>query len=88
MFARAAQALRPYPNVVLILPSPDPDESVRLLRERGEGMAGDFDFHAHFVKHHSNADLAKFTVYTKGKTPEETRDDILALVKDTLPHKP
>lgn len=83
LFARVAQTLRPYPNVVLILPSPDLDESVRLLREsRWDGMAGDFDFHAHFVKHHSNFDLAKFTVYTQGKTPEQTRDEILALVND------
>lgn len=82
LFARIQQILAPYPNVVLILPSPDLDESVRILRERkGEGVADGFDFHEHFVKHHSNHDLAKLVVYTQGKTPEETRDEILALTE-------
>ena len=29
----------------------------------------------------SNYDLAKFVEYTKGKSPEETRDEILALIE-------
>lgn len=80
LFARIQQIMAPYPNVVLILPSPDLDESVQILKERnGDGVADGFDFHEHFVKHHSNHDLAKFVVYTKGKSPEETRDEILHL---------
>jgi shikimate kinase len=81
-FARAQRALAPYQNVVLLLPSPDLDESVRLLTERtGPCVSGGVDFHEHFVKHHSNHDLAKTVVYTKGRTPEETRDEILSRVK-------
>ena len=34
LFERARRALAPYRNVILLLPSPDPDESVRVLRER------------------------------------------------------
>ena len=33
-FRRVQQALAPYPNLVLVLPSPDPDESIRILFER------------------------------------------------------
>ncbi len=81
LFARVQSAMQPCRNVVLLLPSPDLDDSVRFLRERTwDGMAGEFDFHEHFVKHHSNHDLAKFVVYTKDKTPEQTRDEIIALV--------
>lgn len=81
LFSRIQRLLQPYRNVVLLLPSLDLDESVRLLKERNwDGMAGVFDFHEHFVKHHSNHDLAKFVVYTHERTPEETRDEILALV--------
>jgi hypothetical protein len=70
--------LAPFPNVVLLLPSPDLDESVLLLMQRaGECVDGGVDFHEHFVKHPSNQALAKVTVYTKGKTPEETRDEVL-----------
>ncbi len=79
LFARAERALAPFANVVLLLPFPDLDESVRLLNERNGGMRdGDFDFNEHFVKHPSNHALATLTVYTHDKTPEETRDEILS----------
>ena len=87
LFERVKRALEPFTNVILLLPSPDLDESVRILRERtmaGNGWDGrsrGFDFHEHFVKHHSNHDLAKFVVYTGGKTPEETRDEILGQIR-------
>ena len=82
LFARAQQALAPYENIILLLPSPDLDESVRILNERAGAEATEgFDFTAHFVKHQSNHDLAKIVVYTHGKSPEETRDEILDRVK-------
>ena len=90
LFERVRRVLAPYDNVVLLLPSPDPDESVRLLKARsGEDKAdggaatgeNQFDFTAHFVKHPSNHKLAKIVVYTRGKSPEETRDEILSRVK-------
>jgi hypothetical protein len=65
----------------LILPSPDREESIQILNERnGSIFSNGVDSNEHFVKHHSNYDLAKFIVYTKGKSPEETCDDILKLV--------
>jgi hypothetical protein len=82
LFKRVKRVLDPYNNVVLILPSPDLDDSVQILNEQTGGFVSNgFDFHEHFVKHHSNHDLAKITVYTKGKSPEETCDDILNLVQ-------
>jgi shikimate kinase len=81
LFARVQKALEPYENIVLILPSTDLDESVQILNDRnGCVVSNGFDFNEHFVKHHSNHDLAKIVVYTKGKSPEETRDQILSLV--------
>jgi shikimate kinase len=79
MFDRARWALAPYANVVLLLPSPDLDESVRVLRERHGGPIIDngLDFDEHFVKHHSNHDLATITIYTKDRTPQQTCDEIL-----------
>jgi hypothetical protein len=79
-FARAERALAPFANVVLILPDPDLDESVRILTERSTGeLPAGFD-HTPFVKHPSNHRLAKYVVYTKGKTPEHTRDEIIGLL--------
>ena len=78
-FARVRRALDPFANVVLLLPSPDLDESVRVLKTRvWDGVANGFDFHEHFVKHPSNRILARFVVYTRDRTPEQTRDEILA----------
>jgi shikimate kinase len=79
LFERAQRALAPFANVVLLLPSPDLDESVRVLRERRGSAIIDrgLDFDEHFVKHHSNHDLATLTVYTKDQTPDQTCDEIL-----------
>jgi shikimate kinase len=88
LFERARRVLEPYDNVVLVLPSPDPNESIRELRERNNKNLGrEFDLNAHFVTHHSNYDLAKHVVYTAGKEPEETRDEILSLVRLDEPFK-
>ncbi len=88
-FARVQRAFDPYPNVVLILPSPDLERSSAILRERTADLAWlreirerhGFDLNDHFLRHPSNYRLAKLIVYTEGKSPEETRDEILARVK-------
>lgn len=78
LFRRVEKALEPYKNVILLLPSPDLDESVKILTDLfGEDISGGIKYNEHLVKHHSNHDLAKIVVYTKGKTPEETCDEIL-----------
>ena len=83
-FARVQQALAPYRNVVLLLPSPDIAESLRILNERDTEPPSDlnFDFNAHFLHHHGYQDLAKFTVYTAGHTPQATCDEILRLIEE------
>lgn len=89
LLARAEKALAPHRNVVLLLPSPDPDESVRVLKARSQahvgwdGINGDLDFHEHFVKHPSNRALAKQVVYTLGKSADETCDEIIAALAET-----
>ncbi len=78
LFQCVSKALKPYKNVILLLPSPDLDESVKILKDLyGEEISGSMDFFKHQVKHHSNHDLAKIVIYTKGKTPEETSEEIL-----------
>jgi shikimate kinase len=81
-FARVQRALLPYRNVILLLPSTDKAESLQILAERDSDPPADlnFDFNAHFLDHHSYYDLAKFIVYTKGKSPGETCAEILRLI--------
>ena len=77
-FERAQRALRPFSNVVLLLPSSDPAKSIRVLRERRpDASDGDLDFVEFFVTHPSNRKLARKTIYTEGHTPEETSEQVM-----------
>ena len=80
LFQRVQRVLDPYSNIILLLPSPNLDESVRILNERNKYVPSDsLNINEHFVKHPSNYELARFTVYTKAKTPETTCNEILKL---------
>jgi hypothetical protein len=82
LFARVETALKPFPNVVLLLPSPDLDESVRVLTKRRPDLPPGVN--EHFVRHHCNYDLAKIVVYTEGQKPKETRDCILKAIAEKV----
>jgi hypothetical protein len=83
------RALAPLPNVVLILPSPDLDRCSAVLCGRntendwlnGFKEEQGYDPNEHFLRHRSNFELAKRVVYTEGKSPEETRDEILGAME-------
>lgn len=78
LFERVRRALAPCANVVLVLPSPDLDRSVELLRarnlaERGWAWQVDgYDYIEHWVKDPCNHVLATLTHYTEGLTPEQS----------------
>lgn len=78
---RIRQALAPYANVFLILPSPDLNESYHVLSERlaREPVELNFDFIAHFLQHPANYELARHIVYTNGRSANECRDLIIRL---------
>jgi len=78
LFARVQQALQPYRPIVLLLPSPDVEASIRLLNERGYVLYEGVELTEHFVRHHSNHDLAKIRLYTQGKTPAESCAELMA----------
>jgi hypothetical protein len=93
LFARVHKALMPHP-VVLLLPSPDPEESIVILRARREALHPQRigkppddvdDVNKHFVHHPSNGRLAKFTVYTRDRTPEQTVEEIASLIGHAPP---
>ena len=77
-FAQARELLAPYPNVVLLLPSPDLDESLAIFqaaqRQQIDGMDLNRFFTPRLLK------LAKQVIYTDGKSPEETAAEVAALV--------
>jgi shikimate kinase len=79
-FRRAKAALAPYANVMLLLPSPELEQSLRILDAR-TGYTADmgFNINRHFLTHYSNQELATITVYTGGRTPEQTCGEILRI---------
>jgi len=82
LFEQVRKVLEPYPFVILLMPSPDKEESIRILNARCNYASDDQRVvNEHFVHHHSNYDLAKHIVYNKDKTPEQTCDDILQWVR-------
>ena len=87
LFESVKKAMSEYSNVIFLLPSPDLDRSVVVLRQksiqqRGKNWIYDgCDFIEHWVKGNCNHYLATLTIYTEDKTPEETRDEILQKIE-------
>jgi shikimate kinase len=86
LFAKVENALAPYPHVIQLLPSPNLDESVEILKNRIIRMLTQankefsdelFELNQYFVKHPSNHRLAKLIFYTKDKTLERICDELL-----------
>jgi shikimate kinase len=89
LFSRVEQALKPYPNVILIIPSPDIDQSVEIVNQRFTELqlneVGGVDpelleLNEHFVRHSSNSNLAKKIIYTAGKSSDEINQDIVSWI--------
>ena len=76
---QVSRVLEPY-NVVLLIPSKNVEESLEILKERDRVIISGMEINEHFVRHRSNYDLAKYTFYTKDKTPLQTCQDILAQI--------
>jgi shikimate kinase len=90
LFQRVQQALAPFRYVVLLLPSPDLDLSVRIVNERfsqeieatGQDVdPGLLEMNAFFVRHPSNRQLATRVVYTLDHTPEQTCAEIVRWIE-------
>jgi hypothetical protein len=86
LLVQVEEVLRPFPNVVLLLPSADTAESNRILRERligmltaaGRGFSEElFELNRYFIEHRSNWRLAKRVVFTEGKTVGEICDEVV-----------
>jgi adenylate kinase family enzyme len=73
------RALSSCSNIVLLLPSPDPDEALRILNARESNPHPEIlAMNERFVRNPSNRELATITVYTKDRTPAQTCAELLA----------
>jgi len=82
LFQQLYDLFSSYPHVVLLIPSPDKEASIRILNSRNDyDSDGQREVNEHFVRHHSNYDLAKHIVYTEDKEPDQICSEILQWVK-------
>ncbi len=91
LFQRIEKALKPHKFVIQILPSPDIDRSVEIVNQRFSEMlineVGKIDpellaLNEHFVRHPSNALLAKKTVYTERRSIKATCQEIADWIEE------
>jgi shikimate kinase len=76
------KALAPYEHIFLLMPTPNPEESIQILRRRNQIPDDVPDFNALYFQGGNRTfwEIAKHVLYTNGKTPEETRDEVLRLL--------
>ncbi|SNT53411.1 hypothetical protein SAMN05216276_105638 [Streptosporangium subroseum] len=79
LFQRVQTALRPVNHVVLVLPSPDLERSVQVLRQRSLAAKGTnwisrdgYDFLHQWVHNTGNHAFATTVLYTEGEEPEQS----------------
>jgi shikimate kinase len=86
-FARlAGKIYQSYPNLFLLLPTADVEQNISLLQERTLARMKDWSKVNQFLlEHPSNFKLAKTIIYTKDKTPQQSRDELLAQLKPDDP---
>ena len=85
---RVRALLAPYRHVVLLLPSPDLEVCSAILRERTAGIPwlqairdhSGLDLNDWFLRQPDNFALATHTVYTHGRTPRQTCQDIVQCI--------
>jgi hypothetical protein len=76
-------ALRPFRNVVLVLPSEDDEESIRVLWDRSPKYdpaihKGEFfDFPRYEVRHPLPREVATHELFTEGRLPERCAAEIV-----------
>ncbi len=86
-FEAVKAILNPIPNIFLLLPSEDREESLRICNERlrvreGNDLEQDkLEANQWFINHPSNFRLSKQTIYTHNDTPEQTARRIIQRLK-------
>jgi shikimate kinase len=87
--ARAKKALEPYPYVVLLMPSPDADESIEICKARivaenpdmADTQGGPLAVNASFIRRPDYHEMATLTIYNGAQTPAETCDAVLRAIR-------
>jgi shikimate kinase len=80
------KAFEPYPHIFLLMPSPDVAESLSILRTRNRLADDQPDLNEIYFRDGNRTywEIAKHHIYTAQKTPEQTCQEIVAILKDAV----
>ena len=78
IFKRVKQDLKPFKNVVLLLPCKDEQKALKIMAERS---TGDTSENLEFLRNPCNKELATMIVYAEGRTPQEITEEIMDCIE-------
>ena len=78
--ARVNDALAPQRNVILLLPTPDLEESIQILKARQKPKYLNPDLNEIFLADNHFDEMAKYVFFTEGKTPEAVCAEIMQVL--------
>ena len=78
IFNKVKKDLKPFKNVVLLLPCRDEKRALEIMASRS---TGDISDNEEFLKSSCNKELATMVVYADGRTPQEISDEIISRIE-------
>lgn len=79
IFERVKSMLKPFKNVVLLLPDQDKETALRIMRDRSTGDTRDNE---KFFESPCNRQLANMIVYGNNRQPSEIAEEIILRIKE------
>lgn len=79
IFEKVKSMLRPFKNIVLLLPDKDKQKSLNIMRERSTGATKDNE---KFFESPCNKELATMIIYGNNKQPIEIAEEIVSHIKE------
>ena len=79
IFEKVKRELKPFKNIILLLPSNDEELSLKIMNERSTGDTSD---NLKFLKSSCNKEIATITIYGNGKTPAAIADEVIFRIEE------
>lgn len=78
IFERVKQLLKPFKNIILLLPDEDSEKSLSIMERRS---TGDTRENRKFIESSCNTELATMTIYGNNRQPSEIAEEIISNIK-------
>lgn len=79
IFEKVKNELKPFKNIILLLPSKDEELSLKIMQDRSTGDTSD---NLKFIRSSCNKELATITIYGNNRTPSAIADEIISRIKE------